>query len=200
MDILRKHTHHESGPIRSELDSRIACYRSSHYSFRECHAKALAWLVQFSIRSDLAQAVGWRRRGNNFEAVIAGYPEIQAKIPQLVNLIREHHILDESALETIGLSLFHFPTLAPFFGAASSQAFVREASIEELRAELEKAYKAVAASPLRELFPDENGDFSLTALQTAWETKLLLRSSAKPALPKTGFPVSGSLLSITRHQ
>lgn len=171
MDRSKKQSQSESLPIRSEHDPRIACYRWSNYSFRGCNSKALAWFVQFAIRSDLARAVDWFRRGNNFDARIAGYPEIQAKIPQLVNLIRERHILDESDLETIDLSLFHFPTLAPFFGAASSQPFVREASIEELRVELEKAYKAVAASPLEELFPDENGDFSLRALQAVWGNK-----------------------------
>jgi hypothetical protein len=200
MNRSKKQSSSGTHPVRSEHDPRITCYRWSNYSFRECHSKALAWFVQFAIRSDLAQSVGWVRRGNNFDAVIAGYPEIQAKIPQLVNLIRERHILDESALETIGLSLFHFPTLAPFFGAASTQAFVREASIQELRVELQKAYRAVAASPLEELFSDENGDFSLPALQAVWGNKLPLRSSAKPALPKIGFPASGCLLSTSLRQ
>lgn len=171
MDPQRKQSHHESGPIRSEHDPRIACYRWSNYSFRECHSKALAWFVQFAIRSDLAQAVGSFRRGNGFDDVIAGYPEIQRKIPELITLIRERHILDETALETIDLSLFHFPTLAPFYGAVSGQAFVREASIEELRTELASAYKAVASSPLEELFTDEDSDFSLDALHTVWGNK-----------------------------
>jgi hypothetical protein len=171
MDLQRKQSLHESGPIRSEHDLRIACYRWSNYSFRECHSKALAWFVQFAIRSDLAQSVGWLRRGNDFNAVIAGYPEIQAKIPQLLTLIRERHILDESDLAAIGLSLFHFPTLAQFYDAARSQAFVREASIEELRTGLENAHKAVASSALEELFPDENGDFSLPALHAVWGNK-----------------------------
>lgn len=171
MDPQRKQSHNESGPIRSEHDSRITCYRWSNYSFRECHSKALAWFVQFAIRSDLAQAVGSFRRGNGLDDVIAGYPEIQRKIPELITLIRKCHILDERALETIDLSLFHFPTLAPFYGAASSQPFVREASIEELRTELARAYKAVASSPLEERFTDEDGDFSLHALQTAWGNK-----------------------------
>jgi hypothetical protein len=102
---------------------------------------------------------------------MAGYPEIQAKILQLLTLIRERHILDESGLATIGLSLFHFPTLAQFYDAARSQAFVREASIEELRTGLENTYKAVAGSALVDLFPDENGDFSLPALHAVWGNK-----------------------------
>lgn len=157
--------------IRSEHDPRITCYRWSNYSFRDFHSKALAWFVQFAIRSDLAQAVGCLRRGNGFNAVVAGYPEIQRKIPELITLIRDRHILDESALATIGLSLFHFPTLAPFYGSTSTQAFVREASIGELKAELENAYGAVATSALEELFRDENGDFSLPALHAVWGNK-----------------------------
>jgi hypothetical protein len=171
MDLSEKQSASKTLPIRSEHDPRIDCYRWSNYSFRECHSKALAWFVQFAIRSDLAQAVGWLRRGNNSNVVIAGYPEIQAKMPQLLTLIRERHILDENALATIGLSLFHFPTLAQFYDAARSQAFVREASIEELRTGLENAHKAVASSALEELFTDENGDFSLPALHAVWGTK-----------------------------
>lgn len=168
MDVPRNQSRNQGGPIRSEHDPRIACYRWSNYSFRDCQAKSLAWFVQFAIRSDLAQAFNWLRRGNTFNAVIAGYPEIQAKIPQLLNLVRERHILDEGALATIDLSLFHFPTLALFFGAENSQPFVREASIEELRSELALAYKAVASSDLEELFIDKEGDFCLSELQLAW--------------------------------
>jgi len=171
MNRSKKQSPSGTPPVRSEHDPRIACYRWSNYSFRECHSKALAWFVQFAIRSDLAQAVGCFRRGNDLNAIIAGYLEIQRKIPELITLIRERHILDESALATIGLSLFHFPTLAPFYGSTSTQAFVREASIGELRAELENAYKAVANSALEELFPDENGDFSLASLHAVWGHK-----------------------------
>lgn len=188
MDLSLKQSHHESGPVRSEHDPRIACYRWSNYSFRECRSKALAWFVQFAIRSDMGRAVHWFRQGNNFDVVIAGYPEIQRKIPELITLIRERHILDESALATIGLSLFHFPTLAPFYGAPSSQAFVREASIEELRAELENAYGAVANSALEELFPDENGDFSLPALQTVWGSKTSTVIKRKAGIAEDDIP------------
>ena len=171
MDLPRKNSQNESGPVRSEQDRRITCYRWSNYSFQDFHSKALAWFVQFAIRSDLAQAVGRHRQGNNFDAVIAGYPEIQAKIPQLISLIRERHILDENALATVDLSLYHFPTLAQFYDTACSQAFVREASIEELRTGLESTHKAVASSALLELFIDENGDFSLPVLHTVWGNK-----------------------------
>jgi hypothetical protein len=171
MDLSEKHSPSKTQKIRSEHDPRITCYRWSNYPFRDCHSKALAWFVQFAIRIDLARAVDCLRCGNGFNAVIAGYPEIQRKIPELITLIRERHILDESALATIGLSLFHFPTLAPFYGSTSTQAFVREASIGELKAELENAYRAVATSALEELFPDENGDFSLPALHTVWGSK-----------------------------
>ena len=147
------------------------CYRWSNYSFRECHSKALAWFVQFAIRSDLAQAVGNFRRGNGFEAVIAGYPEIQRKIPELITLIRERHILDEGDLRSIELSLYHFPTLAEFFDTARCHAFVREASIAELRIALEYVHKTVAASSVEELFSDEDGDFSLPVLHTVWGHK-----------------------------
>jgi len=171
MSVSEKHSPSKTPKIRSEHDPRITCYRWSNYAFRDCHSKALAWFVQFAIRIDLAQAVECLRRGNGFNAVIAGYPEIQRKIPELITLIRERHILDESALATIGLSLFHFPTLAPFYGSTSTQAFVREASIGELKTELENAYRAVATSALEELFPDENGDFSLLALHAVWGSK-----------------------------
>jgi hypothetical protein len=188
MDLSVKQSQSKTLPIQSEHDPRIACYRWSNYSFRECRSKALAWFVQFAIRSDLVRAVRWFRQGNNFDVVIAGYPEIQAKIPQLLTLIRERHILDESALATIGLSLFHFPTLAPFYGAPSSQAFVREASIEELRSELENAYGAVADSALEELFPDENGDFSLPALQTVWGSKTSTAIKRKAGISEDNIP------------
>jgi len=171
MNVSEKHSPSKTQKIRSEHDPRITCYRWSNYPFRDCHSKALAWFVQFAIRIDLARAVECLRRGNGFNAVIAGYPEIQRKIPELITLIRERHILDESALATIGLSLFHFPTLAPFYGSTSTQAFVREASIGELKTELENAYRAVATSALEELFPDENGDFSLLALHAVWGSK-----------------------------
>lgn len=171
MDPSDKHSPSKTQKIRSEHDPRITCYRWSNYPFRDCQSKALAWFVQFAIRIDLARAVECLRRGNGFNAVIAGYPEIQRKIPELIILIRERHILDESALATIGLSLFHFPMLAPFYGSTSTQAFVREASIGELKAELENAYRAVATSALEELFPDENGDFSLPKLHTVWGSK-----------------------------
>jgi hypothetical protein len=127
--------------------------------------------VQFAIRSDLAQAVGCLRRGNDFYAVMNGYPEIQKKIPEILTLIRERHILDEGDLRSIDLSLFHFPTLAEFFDTARSHAFVREASIAELRIALEHVHKTVATSPAEELFSDEDGDFSLPELHAVWGHK-----------------------------
>ena len=127
--------------------------------------------MQFAIRSDLAQAIGCLRRGNDANAVIAGYPEIQKKIPEILTLIRERHILDEGDLRSIDLSLFHFPTLAEFFDAARCHAFVREASIAELRIALEFVHKTVAASAVEELFSDEDGDFSLPVLHAVWGHK-----------------------------
>ena len=200
MDLPRKQSHHESGPIRSEDDTRIACYRWSNYSFRDCRSKALAWFVQFAIRSDLAQVVGCLRRGSNFNAVMNGYPEIQKKISEILALIRERHILDEGDLRSIDLSLFHFPTLAEFFDAARCHAFVREASIEELRIALEYVYKTVAASAVEELFSDEDGDFSLPVLHAVWDTRPPVRFNARPELPKTRSPASGSLWSISRRR
>ena len=171
MDLPGKQSHHTTGPIRSEDDPRIACYRWFNYSFRDCRSKALAWFVQFAIRSDLAHAVGCFHRGNGFNAVISGYPEIQKKIPQILTLIRERHILDEGDLRSIDLSLFHFPTLAEFFDAARSHEFVREASIAELRTALEYVHKAVATSTIEEQCSDEDGDFSLPVLHTVWGHK-----------------------------
>lgn len=55
-----------------------------------------------------------------------GYSEIQKRIPEILTLILERHILDEGDLRSIDLSLFHFPTLAEFFDAARCHAFVRE--------------------------------------------------------------------------
>lgn len=127
--------------------------------------------MQFAIRSDLIRAVGLFRRGNDFDAVIAGYPEIQKKIPEILTLIRERHILDEEDLRSIDLSLFNFPTLAEFFDSARCHAFVREASIEELRIALEHVHKAVVASAVEGLFSDEDGDFSLPRLHAFWGHK-----------------------------
>lgn len=51
-------------------------------------------------------------------------------------MIRVKHVIDEDDLATIGLSIFSFPTLSHFFVAPGSQTFVREATLEDLGANL----------------------------------------------------------------
>ena len=68
----------------------------------------------------------------------------------ILSLIRTQHIVDEQGLASIGLSLYHFPTISHFLVGTHRPVFVREATIKEIRGALESAYSRVFDSDVWE--------------------------------------------------
>jgi hypothetical protein len=133
-----KHQDLTVSPIERADDPLIECYCCENYNLRidAIKSKALAWFVQFAIRADLHASLSTLLDWNDKRVQLRGYPEIRSKARELYGLIRLKHVIDESDLATVGLSIFSFPTLSHFFVAPRSQSFVREATLEDLGAHL----------------------------------------------------------------
>jgi hypothetical protein len=119
-------------------DPLIECYCCEHYNGRldQIRSSALGWFVQFAIRADLHASFSKLLDWEDKSIQLRGYPEIYSKAHELYGLIRAKHVIDESDLDTVGLSIFSFPTLSHFFVAPRGQQFVREATLEDLGASL----------------------------------------------------------------
>jgi len=124
--------------IQRADDPLVECYCCENYNPRldRIRSKALGWFVQFAIRADLHASFSTPLDWDDKSVQMRGYPEIHSKARELYELIRTKPVIDESDLETIGLSIFSFPTLSHFFVATRSQQFVREATFEDLGASL----------------------------------------------------------------
>ena len=126
----------KSDKINSKEHEQISCYDCRNYSFAGIRAQALAWFIQFAIRADALASEDAAKTPDEPTVQLSGLLEIHAKRSKLRELIRERHIIDEPALQTIGLSLYNFPTLSHFFVAPSEHGFVREATVRELDEEI----------------------------------------------------------------
>ena len=117
-------------------DPLVECYCCENYNPRldRIRSKALGWFVQFAIRADLHASFSTILDWDDKRIQLCGYPEIHSKASELYGLIRTKHVIDENDLETIGLSIFSFPTLSHFFVDTRGQQFVREATFEDLGA------------------------------------------------------------------
>jgi hypothetical protein len=124
--------------ISDSRDTHIQCYNRKNYELG-FDAKAIGWFVQFAVRTDLEAADRGLHNLNNadVDTYMLTYGEISDRIDDLKNLIRDKHVIDEPRLETIGLSLYSFPTLARFFG--NEKAFVRQAAVHEIETTLKAA-------------------------------------------------------------
>jgi len=121
-----------SKPISDAGDGRVACYHRNNYKFRELKARSLAWFVQIAIRRDMRSCFQGLLHRDDPRVRLQGHLEIFNKLDELETLIRQRHIVGEDDLATIGLTLYNFPTLSHFFVAPKKQAFVREATVQEL--------------------------------------------------------------------
>jgi hypothetical protein len=132
---------HRTDKVISDRDDRISCYNSKHYVFEGIRAHALAWYIQFAIRVDVAASEVAAMSPASPEVQLSGLLELYKKRYELRELIRAKHIIDEPALETIGLTLYNFPTLSHFFVAPNKHGFVREATVRELLEEISYLHK-----------------------------------------------------------
>jgi hypothetical protein len=134
--------------IQRADDPLVECYCCENYNPRldRIRSKALGWFVQFAIRADLHASFSAPLDWDDNRVQLRGYPEIYSKARELCELIRTKRVIDESDLETIGLSIFSFPTLSHFFVATRSQQFVREATFEDLGASLLEIRQMILSS------------------------------------------------------
>lgn len=122
---------HSSGKVNI---AHFSCFSYQHYNraLRSFKAAALGWFVQFAIRGELHKAheVDWALDENEYRAL--PYLKLREKSAELVDLIRKKHIVDESALAGIGMTLYDFPVLFTFFGAGDCRSYVREPTAAEM--------------------------------------------------------------------
>lgn len=137
-------------PIRSWNDPRVSCFNAAEYKVKGFKAPALAYFVQLGVRIDLREAVGSSLHKDNPRIRLSGYLELEERMQDILSLIRTQHIVDEEGLASIGLSLYHFPTICHFLDGTHRPVFVREATIKEIQAALELAYSRVFDSDVWE--------------------------------------------------
>lgn len=134
--------------ISASKDERIACYNQENYHFRKLKARAMAWFVQIAIRRDMDRCINGGLDYDNPLVQFQGHQEIRDQLIDLEEVIRRHHIIDETDLETIGLTLYNFPTLSHFFVAPEKHAFVREVTVREMLDKTDYLKSIVLNSPL----------------------------------------------------
>lgn len=137
-------------PIRSWKDPRVSCFNAAEYKVKGFKAPALAYSVQLGVRIDLREAVGSSLHKDDPRMRLSGYLELEERMQDILSLIRTQHIVDEQGLASIGLSLYHFPTISHFLIGTHRPVFVREATIKEIRGALESAYSRVFNSDVWE--------------------------------------------------
>lgn len=135
-------------PIYSWKDPRVSCFHASEYNVKGIQCPALVYFIQFAIRSDLRKAVGSSAQRDNPRIRLTGYLELEERMQDVLALIRTKHIVDENDLASIGLSLYHFPTVCHFLHGTERPVFVREANVKEIRCALDFAYAKVYDSDL----------------------------------------------------
>jgi len=140
-------------PIDDATDDRIACYNRKNYDFGSLKARSMAWFIQVAIRRDMDVCVNGGLDFDNPLVKFQGHKEIYDKLDALETLIRARHIIDEEGLETIGLTLYNFPTLSHFYVDPVKQAFVREATIRELLDKADHLKRLVLDSRLAAYVP-----------------------------------------------
>jgi hypothetical protein len=143
-------------PIHDPVDERIACYHRKHYDFRNLKARSMAWFIQVAIRRDMNKCINGRLDYDDAMVQFQGHREIFDKIDDLEAIIRQHHIVDEADLGTIGLTLYNFPTLSHFFVSPRKQAFVREVTIRELLDKTDYLKNLVLNSRLSAYVPEHD--------------------------------------------
>jgi len=136
-------------------DPLVDCYYCENYNrlTDDFKCKALGYFVQFAIRADLHASWSTLLHWDDPRVQLQGYPEIYSKSHELQELIRNKHVIDEMDLESIGLSLYSFPTLSHFFVAPGHQACVREATTRDMCAEVLEMREMVENSELIRLLP-----------------------------------------------
>jgi hypothetical protein len=140
--------------IKDVNDPEVSCYQRDNYAVGNFAAKALGWFIQYAIRADFAESRRLEQRFHEAETQLRGYPEIFSRRDDLLGLVREKHIIDESDLTRIGMSLYNFPTLSRFFVAAKKQSGVREATVRELEMMLTSLQQFISVSGLSKYLPD----------------------------------------------
>src|SRR5260370_36433732 len=86
--------------------------------------------------------------------MLQGHLEIFFKGDELYGLIRRKHLIDETDLASIGLTLYNFPTLSHFFVAKREHKFVREATVRELREDVDFVHTLVLNNRLAAYLPE----------------------------------------------
>jgi hypothetical protein len=135
-------------PIFSWRDPRVSCFHASQYNVRGIQCPSLAYFIQFAIRTDLRKAVGSSSHKDHPRIRLTGYLELEERLPDILALIRAKHVVDENDLASIGLTLYHFPTVCHFLDGTERPIFVREANVKEIRCALDFAYSKVYDSDL----------------------------------------------------
>jgi hypothetical protein len=141
-----------------EIDPQLRCYRRDNYDLESLRPQALAWFIQFAIRADFVAANAQMQDGYTRANVLLGYAEIHESRDQIRQLIRDRHVVDEPGLNSIGLSLYNFPTLSRFFVAPNKQDFVREATVREIELALASTRNRIRSSDLAQLIPSQEAD------------------------------------------
>ena len=103
--------------IKRADDPLVQCYCHENYNPYIDRLSAKLSDGSFSSRSvPIYMTVGAHRcKWHDPRVQLQGYPELHFKSTELQTLIRTKHVIDENDLETIGLSMYSFPTLSHFF-------------------------------------------------------------------------------------
>jgi hypothetical protein len=143
--------------VRKLDDDRVSCYHRENYDLRNLKSRSLAWLVQIAVRHDLIMSGKGVLESHNPRVMLQGHLEIFFKADELFALIRRKHLIDETDLASIGLTLYNFPTLSHFFVATREHKFVREATVRELREDVDFVHTLVLNSRLAAYLPEGQG-------------------------------------------
>ncbi len=153
MKTSKNKKQHSSKAIHDCKDGRVACFNRNNYKFRDLKARALAWFVQIAIRRDIQLCLRAIMDVDDAGQICEGHLEICKNLNEILVLIRQRHIIDESDLATIGLTLYNFPALSHFFVVPKKQNFVRTATAQELIAVCNKMRANILNSRLVNYVP-----------------------------------------------
>jgi hypothetical protein len=172
-------------------DPVVACFQRDNYPVESFKAPALGWFIQFAIRADFAESRRLKQQFHEAGTQLLGYPELFSRREDLLGLVREKHLIDESDLARIGMSLYDFPTLSHFFVAPKRQSCVREATVRELEMMLTSLRQFICVSGLSKYVPggdpqnptDEN-IYDLVANMTPTQVKNQAKNEVGIASPE----------------
>jgi hypothetical protein len=117
--------------VTNSNDPRIKHFSSKNYRVGFQSAD-LGWLVQFGVRADIHEAWNHLEETESIPSFLNPYYAINQKLHELTALIRKAHVITETGLQSIGLTLYDFPSLSSFYSDLAHQRFVREATIRDL--------------------------------------------------------------------